>query len=201
MTTEEMVAFVLPVGTERVSFDWQDRKMIADRLQALLNKTKRQAARIEELELQRDAVITSCYFTRRGRVHWNQGQWFGTSIANELDPEAYIEAMRAIRENAGLPADGPRDSEPNPQPAPEPATVRVRGAVSVSSNGEWSIIGGSAFDPQMTALDILKDDEASGYRSGDAVYWITANLARPVEFIDGPEITATVESTERSTRT
>jgi hypothetical protein len=59
-----------------------------------------------KLKEQVNALIDSCYYrTKAGKVHWKQGQHFGTSIADNTEPEAFLEAVRAIRHNAGIPDD------------------------------------------------------------------------------------------------
>lgn len=57
----------------------------------------------DELAQQVNALIESCYYrTRAGKVHWKQGQHFGTSTADDTDPAAFEQAMAAIRHNAGI---------------------------------------------------------------------------------------------------
>jgi len=67
-------------------------------------------------------LITSCYYrTKAGKVHWKQGQYFGTSAADHTQPEAYLQAMEAIRRNAGIPSDedAGEDEEGSDDPASE----------------------------------------------------------------------------------
>ena len=58
---------------------------------------------VNNLAGERDKMIDSCWYrTKAKKIHWKQGRYFGTSIADYTTTEAYIEAMNAIRHNAGL---------------------------------------------------------------------------------------------------
>lgn len=57
----------------------------------------------DKLLHQVNKLIESCYYrTNAGKVHWKQGQHFGTSTADNTTPEAFEQAMAAIRRNAGI---------------------------------------------------------------------------------------------------
>lgn len=72
------------------------------------NTIRRLAFERDKLKEQVNSLIDSCYYcTRAGNVHWKQGRCFGTSIADSTDPKSFLEAMRAIRHNAGIPDDRP----------------------------------------------------------------------------------------------
>lgn len=69
-------------------------------------------AEILRLIGQLDKMILSCYFrTKAGYLHWQQGSYFGTSTHKNTEAEAYLEAIGAIRHNAGLDADCPNCGE------------------------------------------------------------------------------------------
>lgn len=71
--------------------------------QAMIDRIRELEAESDTLRSQVHAIIESCYYrTQAGYVHWQQGKWFGTSVAKNTEPEAYEEAMRAIRHNAGI---------------------------------------------------------------------------------------------------
>lgn len=58
---------------------------------------------VNTLAAERNKLIDSCWYrTKARKIHWIQGRYFGTSIADYTETAAYIEAINAIRHNAGL---------------------------------------------------------------------------------------------------
>lgn len=57
----------------------------------------------DKLIRQVNALIESCYYrTKSGKVHWKQGTFYGTSTYDCTHPEAFEQAIAAIRHNAGI---------------------------------------------------------------------------------------------------
>lgn len=74
-----------------------------DELDALRAENERLRSAGLELQRQVNSLIESCYYrTNAGKVHWFQGRHFGTSIADNTDSKAFLEAFAAIRHNAGI---------------------------------------------------------------------------------------------------
>ena len=92
----------VPANPEDAKFIAESRELIP----LLVAEVERLRAENESLLRQVNSLITSCYYrTKAGKLHWKQGQYFGTSIADHTQPEAYLQAMDAIRRNAGIPSD------------------------------------------------------------------------------------------------
>lgn len=83
---------------------------VIDRSQLAIRDLRVALARAEA---ERDAailavgkLIDSCWYrTHSGKVAWKQGIYLGISVADIDDERSYLEAIRAIRRNAGLPED------------------------------------------------------------------------------------------------
>lgn len=66
--------------------------------------------RLQALEKDNDALreqvnrlLDSCWYrTHAGYVAWRQGTSFGVSTVKNTEPEAYEQALSAIRRNAGI---------------------------------------------------------------------------------------------------
>lgn len=98
-------------------------------------------ANCEELERQVNKLIESCYYrTKAGKVHWKQGQWFGTSTADNTDPAAFEQAMAAIRRNAGISEDdgAGEDEVGSDDPAPESRHDWCADANCETCNRRWN---------------------------------------------------------------
>lgn len=95
--------------------DWP--KMLAESCHELKNKIELLEAEVKflknalevvtaqrnEASCQVNALIHSCcYRNANGKVEWRQGNYFGTSTADDTDPESYEQAMEAICRNAGI---------------------------------------------------------------------------------------------------
>lgn len=163
MTTEEMIAFVLPVDTNRVSYDWQDRKMISDKLQALLDKTVQQAARIAELELVNCNLEMGAKRLIRRLPDDDPVRLQVLDLVMRLNPDAFNPL---------------RQDESSPHPAPKGKTVRVRCLVRLDS-GKWI-----AFTNDDIASEWLGRAKGKGWKYCE---WIDYGF----DFVD--EIPATVE--------
>lgn len=94
-----------------------------------------------ELQKQVNALIESCYYrTKAGKVHWVQGKYFGTSIADDTDSKAFMEAIDAIRRNAGISECDVADDAGSDDPLAKPSTLATEIAARVWCDQEMQNI-------------------------------------------------------------